>query len=152
MFHQFNVWRLYADPPDWDSEIAMWKSKYGEEVVREWPTWRERPIGFVMANYAKAIETGECINDGDDAFTAHIGHAHRRYVNARDDRGERLWTLQKEREGSQLKIDLAMAGGLSWECRTDAIAAGALNLEPEGSSAYEDAEWLIDGKPRGIIA
>jgi hypothetical protein len=130
-FTDFNVWRLYADPPDWDSEIAAWVGRWGKERVVEWFTYRERPIGYATSNYAKAIVSGECTNDGDPAFTAHIGHAHKRFVNARDDRNERLWTIQKEREGSQLKIDLAMAGNLSWEARTDAIAAGVLSGEPE---------------------
>jgi hypothetical protein len=128
-FEYFTVWRLYADPPDWDSEIAGWVGKWGKERVVEWFTYRERPIGFATANYAKAIASGECTNDGDPELTAHIGHAHKRLVNARDDHGERLWTIQKERDGSQLKIDLAMAGDLSWECRTDAIAAGVLTVE-----------------------
>ena len=44
----------------------------------------------------------------------------------RDDNGNRLWTIQKEREGSQLKIDLAMCGILSWEARNDAVSAGVL--------------------------
>jgi hypothetical protein len=41
-----HVWRLYADPPDWDSEIAGWVGKWGKERVVEWFTYRERPIGF----------------------------------------------------------------------------------------------------------
>lgn len=125
LFDRFDVWRLYADPPDWDSEINAWRAKYGPERVIEWATYRERAIGNACANYAKAILSGEVIHDGHAAFAAHVGHSHKRLVNARDDKGERLWTIQKEREASQLKIDLAMAGVLSWEARSDAIAAGA---------------------------
>jgi hypothetical protein len=141
-FTRYVVWRMYADPPDWDSEIAAWRAKYGAERVIEWPTYRERPIGFACANYAKAIETGELIHDGDKEFTAHIGHAHRKPVNARDDKGERLWTIQKEREGSQLKIDLGMCGVLSWEARTDAIGAGVMRIETQ-VSAYETFTSLL---------
>jgi hypothetical protein len=42
-----------------------------------------------------------------------------------DDDGNRMWTIQKERVDSPLKIDAAMAGCLSWEAYTAAIAAGA---------------------------
>lgn len=136
-FTDYEVWRLYADPPDWDSEIAAWVGRWGKERVIEWFTWRERAMGNAIANYAKAIASGECLNDGDPAFAAHIGHAHKRLVNARDDKGDRLSTIQKEREGSLLKIDLAMAGALSWEARTDAIAAGVLNIKTF-RSVYED--------------
>jgi hypothetical protein len=36
-----------------------------------------------------------------------------------------MWTVQKERPKSPLKIDCAVAGCLSWEARSDAIASGA---------------------------
>jgi hypothetical protein len=35
-----------------------------------------------------------------------------------------MWTIQKDRHDSPRKIDLAMAGCLSWEARRDAIKAG----------------------------
>lgn len=140
-FADFDVWRLYADPPDWDPEIANWRGRYGEKVF-EWFTWRERPMSFACQNYAQAIALGLVPNDGHPGFTAHIGHAHKRLVNARDDKGERLFVIQKEREGSQLKIDLAVCGLLSWEARTDAIAAGALEERP---SAYEERGMLAFG-------
>jgi hypothetical protein len=144
-FTTFDVWRLYADPPDWDSEIARWKAGYGPDRVVEWFTWRDRQVGFAMANYAAAIASGEVLNDGDGEFAAHIGHAHRRPVNARDDKGQRLWTIQKEREGSPLKIDLAMCGALSWEARTDAVAAGVGLPEPDEPSIYETRGILSIG-------
>jgi hypothetical protein len=139
-FRRFDVWRLYADPPDWDPEISGWQGRYGSERVIGWFTWRERAMGFAVANYAQAIALGIVSNDGDPDFTAHIGHAHRRYVTSRDDKGERLFVIDKEREGSQLKIDLASAGTLSWECRNDAIAAGA--TEPR-ISVYEERGMVI---------
>jgi len=134
-FDRFDVWRLYADPPDWDPEIAGWRGRYGTDRVVEWFTWRERAMSYACANYAQAIALGLVEHDGHGELVAHVGHAHKRYVNARDDKGERLFVIQKEREGSQLKIDLASAGVLSWEARTDAIAAGALEERP---SVYEE--------------
>jgi hypothetical protein len=44
-----------------------------------------------------------------------------------DDEERPLWTIKKERPDSPNKIDLVMAGCLSWEARGDAIADGALN-------------------------
>jgi hypothetical protein len=43
----------------------------------------------------------------------------------KDEQGKALWLIQKERADSPFKIDAAMAGTLSWEARTHAIAAGA---------------------------
>jgi hypothetical protein len=129
-FHDFDVWRLYADPNDWDPELANWRGKYGVDRVIEWWTYRERAMGNAVANYVQAVSLGLVPNDGHPEFTAHIGHAHKRLVNARDDKGDRLFLLTKERPSSPLKIDLADAGTLSWEARSDAIAAGALEVRP----------------------
>lgn len=142
LFDTYDVWALYADPPGWDSELSQWVGRYGDKV-RTWATWRERPIGFACQNYANAIRSGELIHDGDAALTAHVGHAHKRLVNARDDKGDRLWTIQKERDGSPLKIDLAMAGVLSWEARNDAIAAGAMNVVSTESVWEEERSLTI---------
>jgi hypothetical protein len=48
----------------------------------------------------------------------------KRNARARDDEGKPMWTIQKDRHDSPRKIDVAMAGCLSWEARRDAIAAG----------------------------
>ena len=132
-FTQFAVNRMYADPPGWDPEIAEWQAKYGEEKVIGWFTWRERPISFACGNYAQAIASGEATHSGNEDFAAHIGHAHKRPVNVRDSDGNRLWTIQKERPHSPLKIDYAMCGVLGWEARTDALASGAMNVTTEPS-------------------
>lgn len=127
LMHEYKVVRLYADPPYWRDAIAGWQGKYGDKVVIEWPTYRNRPMGFAVRNYATAIGTGALSHDGDPMFSMHVGNCHRKELNEKDDKGLRLWTLQKERDGSPAKIDAAVAGVLSWEARNDAIEAGALN-------------------------
>ena len=49
---------------------------------------------------------------------------------------------KKDRKGSPAKMDSVPAAILSWEARNDAIAAGALNLEPEPESAYETSSSI----------
>ncbi len=41
-----------------------------------------------------------------------------------------MWVIHKDRPDSPQKIDAAVAAVLSWEARTDAIAAGA-NVEAQ---------------------
>ena len=133
MFSEYQVWRLYADPYDWDSEIAGWIAKYGEDHVVEWATWRDRPMANAIAKLEVAIQQGELTYDPQHPLsaelTAHIGHAHKREVTATDADGRRLYSIQKERSGSILKIDLAMCLALANEARTDAIAEGALAVQ-----------------------
>jgi len=149
VYTTYNVLRGYFDPPDWDQDIAEWQARYGEDLVTPWFTWRERPMAFACRNYALAIAAGEVPHSEHEEFAAHIGHAHKRLVNVRDDKGERLWTIQKERPHSQLKIDLGMCGVLGWEARSDALAAGALIVpeEPGILSLVRDMAARRDGRP-----
>ena len=130
LFADYKVLRFLADPPYWRDEIAAWRGRYGEEVVQEWATYRNRMMGFAVRDFATAISAGALTHDGDPVFAEHIGNCHRRELNERDDKGVRLWTLQKERDGSPNKIDLAVAAVLAWEARLEVIAEGALNRKP----------------------
>lgn len=126
----YKLLRLNADPPYWRDEIADWRGRYGEEVIKEWPTYRNRVMGFAVRDFATAVSTGALTHDGDAVFAKHIANAHRKELNERDDKGVRLWTLQKERAGGPDKIDAAVAAVLAWEARLEAIAEGALNRKP----------------------
>lgn len=122
---RFDVWRVYADPPYWDGTVNGWRGKYGAKRVIEW--WTNRP--FQMAHslraYAGAMTASAVTHNGDKAFKRHIGNSRKHFLNQRDDKGQPLWTIRKERPDSPFKIDGAMAGDLSWEARCDAVAAGA---------------------------
>lgn len=124
-FDRWDVWRLYADPPYWESYVAQWAGKFGEKRVVEWWTNRYKPMAYALRAYFNAMVSGEVCHSGDVALARHIGNAYRRDTKLRDEDGKPLWIIQKERAKSPHKIDLAMAGCLSWECRNDALAAGA---------------------------
>lgn len=130
-FLTFDVVRMYADPPYWKDELARWRGKYGDKVVLPWETWRNRQMGYAVRNYAAAIDSGAVSHPGDAIFTSSIGNCFRRKINERDDQGERLFTVSKERPDSPHKIDAAVAAILSWEARNDAIASGALKPKVE---------------------
>jgi phage terminase large subunit-like protein len=125
-FRRWNVWRTYADPPYWDTQIAKWAGEYGAERVIEWWTTRQKPTAFAVRAYANAIAAGELSHSGDALLTEHIGNAVRRALTLVDDEQKPLWVIQKERPDSPHKIDGAMAGVLSWEARNDAVAKGAV--------------------------
>jgi len=129
LFDRWRVWRMYADPPFWESTVAAWGGKYRgsdrKPAVVPWWTNRWRPIGVACRALGSAIRAGEVhhqVDAGDDVLTRHLRNAVRRNVNARDDDGRPLWTLAKSAPGR--KIDAAMALVLAWEARRDAVAAG----------------------------
>jgi phage terminase large subunit-like protein len=125
LFARYTVWRLYADPPYWQSWIAKWVGKFGAERVIEWFTNRRRQMAAALEGFTTAITDGQLSHRDDKAFERHIGNARRKDLPERDEQNRPLWLIQKERPDSPHKIDIAMAAVLSWEARTDAIAAGA---------------------------
>lgn len=128
LFADFDVWRLYCDPPYWSDTIASWEGRFKgrdkKPAVIHWWTNRWRQIGYACHGFATAVRAGEVhhLGDSDAVLTRHVRNAVRRTVNARDEQGRQLWTLAKPAPGR--KIDAAMAAVLAWEARRDAVAAG----------------------------
>lgn len=139
-FRRWDVWRMYADPPYWESHVARWAGEYGEKRILAWWTNRTKPMAYAIRSFVSAIASGELRHDGNPHLARHVGNAHRRILRMRDDQGVPLWTIYKERPDSPHKIDAAMAAVLSWEARSDAVASGMLNV---GESIYEDRGILV---------
>ena len=123
-FERWQIWRMYCDPPYWESIVAEWAGKYGEQRVIEWWTNRPKQMAYAIKSFNTAITSGELLHDGNPHLARHIGNAVRRILKMRDEEGRPLWTIYKERPDSPLKIDAAMAAILSWEARGDALTAG----------------------------
>ena len=139
-FQRWQVWRVYCDPPYWETPISEWAGHWGDKVILEWPTYRQRPMAFALRGYIAAIAGGELTHSGDPRMARHIGNAVRRPLQLRDDDGRPFFLVSKERPDSPNKMDAAMGGCLSWECRTDALTAG-VGLD-DGVSKYETAGLL----------
>jgi hypothetical protein len=133
-FETWDVWKLYADPPYWESMVADWEGTYGDERVVEWLTRLWRKTADAIRGFVNAIDDRELGHDGDAAYVRHVGNSFKRPLPMRTEDGRPLWVIQKERKESPNKIDIAMAGILSWQARCDAIAAGVTN---EGESVYD---------------
>lgn len=133
-FERWNVWRMYCDPPYWESLVAEWAGQYGEKRVIEWWTNRMKAMAYAIKAFVTSMKAREICHDGDNAYTRHIGNAVRKKLHMVDEDGQPLWVIYKERPDSQFKIDGAMAGILSWQARCDAITAGA---SLDGASVYE---------------
>jgi phage terminase large subunit-like protein len=83
-------------------------------------------MSYALENYETAIKCGDISHNGNKDLTRHLGNAYRHDLPQKDmETGKSLWLISKERRDSPNKIDLAMASVISWEARTDAIAAGA---------------------------
>lgn len=141
-FERWDVWRMYCDPPYWESLVAEWAGRYGEKRVVEWWTNRWKAVAYAIKGFDSAIASGELLHDGNEHLTRHVGNAVRKTLRLRDEEGVPLWTIYKERPESPHKIDGAMAAILSWEARTDAVAAGAGKRK---KSVYEGRGLMVAG-------
>lgn len=139
-FERWSVWRMYCDPPYWESTVAEWAGRYGEKRVIEWWTNRPKMMAYAIKAFSNAISSGDILHDGNPHLTRHLGNAVRKILNMRDEEGQPLWTIYKERPDSPHKIDAAMAAILSWEARSDALAAG---VNFQRISAYETRGLVV---------
>lgn len=133
-FGRWDVWRMYADPPYWETQVAEWAGQYGDQRVLEWWTNREKAMSYAIRQFNNALMAGELSHDGGEGLRRHLGNAVRKNLRMLDDAGVPLWTIYKERSDSVHKIDAAMAAILAWEARQDARTAGATG----GRSVYEE--------------
>lgn len=135
VFDTYQVWRAYCDPPYWETMVADWAGRYGEKRVLEWWTNRTKQMAYAIKQFNTAITSGDLLHDGNAHYKRHVGNAVRKVLRIRDENGQPLWTIYKERSDSPHKIDAAMAGILSWEARTDALTAGVGKIS---RSVYEE--------------
>lgn len=137
-FTRWDVWRMYADPPYWETAVSAWSGRFGKFKGRvgsgprvfEWWTNRTKQMALALKAYQGALAAGDFTHDAHPLLVAHHGHARREDTNHfdEDDDGrrtdKRLYVIRKERPDSPLKIDAAMAAVLAWEAYRDAVAIG----------------------------
>lgn len=133
IFSTYRVYRMYGDPPYWQSWLSKWAGEFGSDRVVEWWTNRRKPMSYALESFQTALSEGRISHDGNEALARHIGNAYKCDTKMKDENGKALWIIQKERPDSPHKIDLAMAAVLSWEARNDSIAAGAV----KAAASYE---------------
>lgn len=111
---QFDVARMYADPPFWQDEVDSWSARYGD--VMRWETYRGRQMASAVDRLDTAIRTGGLSHDGSEPLARHM-------LNARYDTTRHGKRLRKDFPKSRDKIDAAVAAVLAWEARGDALVA-----------------------------
>lgn len=126
VFDRFDVWRMYADPPYWTTEVGEWCGRH-KGLVEEWWANRYKIAGYAIRAYQEAMVSGAVgWTPGDPnaaAFARHIGAAGAKSQKITDDEGRPLTILGKIHPDR--KFDAAMAGLISWQAYLDGVKAGA---------------------------
>lgn len=117
LFATYNVIRLYADPPYFQSEIDEWSAVYGDERVLRWATYRTRQMAEALERFRTDVLAGQLSHDGCLITSRHIDNAHA-------DRRPQGVLIRKDKVISPRKIDAAMSSALAHEAAFDVTAAG----------------------------
>lgn len=114
-FAHWKVGRMLCDPPRWQTEIAAWATKFGEDKVLFFDTYADRRIGPAVDRWLTAIAEGKHTHDGDTTTGLHVGNAFKAKLRTRLDEGDErvLYRLVKGEGGG--KIDAAVTDVLAFE-------------------------------------
>jgi hypothetical protein len=128
IFTDYDVWRIYCDPPYWTETVSSLEGRHPDQVVLWWMN-RPRAASYSLRAYQEAIDSALVSYGGTpdnlDAMVTHLGHAGKKELKITDDEGRPLYILQKMDGQMQNKIDAAAAGVLSWQACLDARRSGA---------------------------
>lgn len=118
-FSTYRVEWMYADPMYWQDIIGKWAAEFGDKVVFEFWTNKERRMVDALERFHTAASTGQLKHDGNGTITRHVLNARKKKVRAGT-------LIRKETPRSKRKIDACVAAVLAYEARGDAIADGRL--------------------------
>ena len=115
---RYDVVRMYADPPYWESEVDAWVDRYGEKRVIRWYTRRIVQMHAACERLVTDVTKAESpfIHDGCETTTTHVGNARKAA------RPQKRYVLVKASDAQ--KIDSAVTSILAHEAAGDAVAAG----------------------------
>jgi hypothetical protein len=120
LFTQFDVVRMYCDPPYWESEIDSWAEKYGDKRVIRWPTYRPVPMHAALERLLTDVNKKDSgfTHDGCPTTALHVRNARKA---ARTMGRIPRYVLTKPGDGR--KIDLAVCSVLAHEAWGDVTNA-----------------------------
>lgn len=125
---RYEVFKVYADPPHWTETIGSYAARWPDQV-EEWWTNQPKRMAYTLREYLEAQDSGSVTYGGDDElldlFVEHLGNAGRKDLRIYDDEGKPLFVLCKPDGQQDKKIDISMAGVLSWKACLDARKSGA---------------------------
>ena len=118
----YQLVRMYADPPYWESECDSWAELYGEDRIIRWYT--KRATQMHTAAERLHVDLGKADSgfwhDGCPTTKAHVEATHKSPRPTADQPGR--YILRKPGDGR--KIDMTIPSVLAHEAHGDVTAAG----------------------------
>jgi hypothetical protein len=126
-FTKFRVVGFYADPAkDWRSHVNKWESRYGSKVelrvkhdhpFEYWFSGRTELVQRMVLNFKGVVANKDLSHDGSFRLTKHV-------LNSRMRLRTNKYTIEKEHDYSDKKIDACVAAMLALQAAQDATAKG----------------------------
>ncbi|KKL28374.1 hypothetical protein LCGC14_2375770, partial [marine sediment metagenome] len=92
-FEDYDIWKMYADPPYWETVVNDWAGKHGDKRVVFFFTRQFKKMADAIGGFVSAQVDGTLGHAGDERYDRHIGNSHRKYLQMRDAEGQPLWVL-----------------------------------------------------------
>jgi hypothetical protein len=122
-FENYDVGRLFGDPPKWETELDDWADEFrlehGDKDERErvllFDTFQHMKFARSVDRFVTAVAEGALTHCDEDRLTAHVTAAAKKYVKANADQDDNrlLFVFVKPDDGR--KIDGAVAAALAYE-------------------------------------
>ena len=122
-FSTYDVALFYADRNRWGARVDDWFARWPKKV-KAWPATSYRRVAQGFKDLHLAIAEERVTHDGNAILTRHVGNAVRRYVQAKDADGRKLWIASKDSPDSSHKIDAFYAAMLAHTAASEAVMAG----------------------------
>ncbi|MET8382487.1 hypothetical protein ABZV14_05730 [Streptosporangium canum] len=119
IFKSYRVEWMYADPYYWQTTVGNWALEFGDKIVFEFATNRDRAMAEAVERFHTDTYQESLSHDGGLDLSRHI-------ANCRTRETRNGYVLTKESPKSKKKIDAAIAAVLAYEARADALADGRL--------------------------
>lgn len=117
LFTNFDVIRMYGDPPYWETELDTWAEKFGDKRVLRWETYR--PVQMHAAAERLLVDVAKAdsgfSHDGCEITGLHMRNARKAQ------RPSNRYVLTKPGDGR--KIDMAVVSVICNEAAGDVTAA-----------------------------
>lgn len=126
-FQTYSVMQMLCDPAYWESEIAAWAARYGEERVLAFPPTRSRMAPASVAFHG-AVSEQRLTHDGDEALTRHVLNCVSKPTAFGD-------TVTKADKDSPAKIDAAVAAILAFHA-----ASSSFHADAPGFFSFDDLD------------
>jgi hypothetical protein len=114
-FERWDVGRMCADPPKWQTEIERWMERWGDDVVVFFDTNQPRRMSPACDRFGTGVAIGALSHDGDSELATHIAAMSKAKARGRDPENDGRTLYVYTKSDDLRKIDAGIGAVLAYE-------------------------------------